>query len=55
MGLLEQAGPVSPGAEQLPNEDITGNTVDQQIMQGAMAQQGELPPISSFEQNINIP
>lgn len=51
MGLLEdqqQASQVSPGTEQLPIEDIGGNTVDQQIMQGAMAQQGGLPPISSF-------
>ena len=55
MRLLEQAGPVSPGTEQLPIEDMGGNTVDQQIMQGAMAQQGELPPLSTFEQNINIP
>ena len=54
MGLLEQPGqptaqPMMTGEEQLPNEDMGVNTVDQQIMQGAMAQQGELPPISQFE------
>jgi len=42
--------PESPeGVLNQPNEGIEGNTVDQQIMQGAMAQQGELPPISQFE------
>lgn len=54
MGLLEQPGqptaqPMMPGEEQLPNEDMGVNTVDQSVMQGAMAQQGELPPISQFE------
>lgn len=52
IGLLEQqqtATPMSVGTETLPNEIAAGNTVDQQIMQGAMAQQGDLPPLSSFE------
>jgi hypothetical protein len=40
---------MSVGTETLPNEIAAGNTVDQQIMQGAMAQQGDLPPLSSFE------
>ena len=49
-GAEQQMSPESPeGALNQPNEGIEGNTVDQSIMQGAMAQQGELPPISQFE------
>jgi len=43
-----QAGETAEGGIMIPNEGIAGNTVDQQIMQGAMAQQGGLPPISQF-------
>lgn len=43
-----------PMAIQQPNQDMIGNPVDQAVMQGAMAQQGALPPISQFEQTDNI-
>ena len=55
MGLVQdETQQPEPMATQQPNEDMTGNPVDQAVMQGAMAQQGALPPISQFEQTENI-
>lgn len=48
----QQAGMIpqpTDEAQQLPNESIGSEGVDQAVMQGAMAQQGGLPPISDFE------
>jgi hypothetical protein len=42
-------GETAEGGAMIPNEGMEGNTVDQSVMQGAMAQQGGLPPISQFE------
>jgi hypothetical protein len=54
-GMLPQApgqaqtGETVESGTMIPNESIGGDMVDQQkIMQGVMAQQGELPPISQF-------
>jgi len=49
MALIQEQ-PAGAATTNLSNENIEGiSQVDQQIMQGAMAQQGQLPPISQFE------
>ena len=50
MALIQEQPSGAVQTPTLPNEGIEGmNQVDQQVMQGAMAQQGQLPPISQFE------
>jgi hypothetical protein len=50
MALIQEQSAGAVQTPTLPNEGIEGmNQVDQQVMQGAMAQQGQLPPISQFE------
>lgn len=49
MALIQEQ-PAGAATTNLSNENIEGiSQVDQQIMQGAMAQQGMMPPISQFE------